>query len=349
MKNIIWLVVSAFALAFISCTDSEEIDMRYQVDVTVDPSGVISPFHGFQFSVENYGLNFLEDTQLQITSLIYNKDGVLVNKIESLVNDYNSNVKYSLTLGEDEEYTVIALTFAKYIKENENICSYIIENDSLLNKLSITSNEPNGDSYYSNWTVLGVAAKKINSSNKNNIINVKPASASVLLGFRNIKAHDYEGIDRYSLVYSNNETAFFTNGIFDFRTVNSSDYGWIFSIDVTEFQNDGNYGYLINLLPTKQMWVAAFANIGEKKYYFNDLNPNNGQNFILDIEAGHEYEFIADCKTFSLSDVTKTRAYISDKNQKIDHSKFAPRKGKVFTKIITPQKSVKVFDLIDIK
>ena len=67
------------------------------------------------------------------------------------------------------------------------------------------------------------------------------------------------------------------------------------------------------------------------------------------IEAGHEYEFIADCKTFSLSYVTKTRAYISDKNQKIDYSKFAPRKGKVFTKIITPQKSVKVSDLIDIK
>ena len=35
MKNYILLVVSAVALAFTSCSDSEEIDIKYQVSIAM--------------------------------------------------------------------------------------------------------------------------------------------------------------------------------------------------------------------------------------------------------------------------------------------------------------------------
>ena len=59
MKKYFLLVVSAVALAFTSCSDSEEIDIKYQVNVTVDPSTVKSAFHGYSVNDETYGLNRL--------------------------------------------------------------------------------------------------------------------------------------------------------------------------------------------------------------------------------------------------------------------------------------------------
>ena len=102
MKKYFLLVVSAVALAFTSCSDSEEIDIKYQVNVTVDPSSVKSAFHGYSVNDKTYGLNMDETSKLLITSLIYDNSGNLVEKKESLVNDYSSSAKYSLKIKEGE-------------------------------------------------------------------------------------------------------------------------------------------------------------------------------------------------------------------------------------------------------
>ena len=139
MKKYFLLVVSAVALAFTSCSDSEEIDIKYQVNVTVDPSTVKSAFHGYSVNDETYGLNMDETSKLLITSLIYDNSGNLVSE------DISVSICYKL-IEEAIEFIRakenLVLTKVSSVKPNNNIPDDISIDSGVLKKiLFITSTE----------------------------------------------------------------------------------------------------------------------------------------------------------------------------------------------------------------
>ena len=291
MKKIIWLVVSVVALAFTSCTEREEIDFKYQVNVKIDPSEVISSVPGEVIGNEIYGKNLKEDEWLKITSLIYNKDELLVEKKESLVKDYESIVNYSLNIAENEEYTIVVFTFAKDIVKG--IDSYIITNDSTLKTLSVKAFEENGDTYYSSWTVFGTATKVIKPENKSNLIKVKPTTASVTMHYIKPTAHNEDGVDMFLVTCNNNDIAFFENGIFNYKSTLPNGYGWKNELDLVYNQHSDHIIELYNFLPTKNMYIGASYCIGEEQYYFE-------KDIYVDIEPGNHYNIYIDCESLQL-------------------------------------------------
>lgn len=351
MKKYILLVVSAIALAFTSCSDNEEIEIKYQVNVTVDPSTVKSAFHGYSVNGVTYGLNMDETSKLLITTLIYDNSGILIDKKESLVNDYNTNVKYSLNMKDGEEYTVVAITFA--VDNTYNLSSYLVENENQLDKLTITSEFPNGESLYSSWTMLGLAAKTINSENRENVINVKPASSIVVLTYNNIHFFDENGVDKHWIAYKNNIQAKFGNGDFEYKATSATNSGWSYSLDVTKNPNSNNIFVMLNLLPTSNMSVWGGFSIGETDIPYSaflnycELDPTLGEGTI-NIEAGKEYLFniyCGDC-TIELENLTRSSVAASQSmlSNEINKNKFD---NKSYTpNIITPQQSANVMELV---
>lgn len=343
-------MVSAIALAFTSCSDSEEIDIKYQVNVTVDPSTVKSAFNGVSMNGETYGLDMDEDSKLLITSLIYDNSGNLVEKKESLVDDYSSSAKYSLNMKEGEEYTVVAITFS--VDRTNNIDSYLIENESRLDKLTITAEYLNGNSFYSNWTMLGIATKTINTENNENIISVKPASSIVLLMYHDIHYFDESGVDSHWIAYMNNTQANFANGNLGYGSTAAVNVGYKHVLDVTKNPNSDNIFVILNLLPTSGMTVWAGLTIGEDNITYSDflefvgLDPSLGKR-VIDIQPGKEYCFDVNCGecTISLSNLarsaTGTQMVLSNDMVKnnIQNEVYNPN-------VITPQQSVNVMELV---
>lgn len=350
MKKYFLLVVSAVALAFTSCSDSEEIDIKYQVNVTVDPSTVKSAFHGYSVNDETYGLNMDETSKLLITSLIYDNSGNLVEKKESLVNDYSSSAKYSLKMKEGEEYTVVAITFS--VDRTNDIDSYLIENESRLDKLTITSEYKNGNSYYSNWSMLGIATKTINSENIENIINVKPASSIVVLTYNDIHSFDESGVDCHWIAYKNNVQANFASGNLGYGSTTAVNSGYVHRLDVTENPNSNNIFVMLNLLPTSGMTVWAGFSVGENDFTYSEfldfaeLDPSLGEG-VIDIESGKEYRFDVYCGDCAISLGSLTRAATGTQMVLSNDIVKGNTQNTVYNpNLITPEQSVNVMELI---
>lgn len=350
MKKYILLVVSAVALAFTSCSDKEEIDIKYQVNVTVDPSTVKSAFHGYSVNGETYGLDMDETSELLITSLIYDNSGNLVEKKESLVKDYSSSAKYSLNMRDGEEYTVVAITYS--VDKTNDIDSYLIENENKLDKLTVTSEWRNGNSFYSNWSMLGIATKTINSGNKDNIINVKPASSIVVLTYNNIHAFDESGVDKHWIAYKNNVQAKFSNGNLEYGTISAVNSGYVHELDVTENPNSNNIFVMLNLLPTSGMTVWAGFSVGENEFTYSEfldfceLDPSLGQG-VIDIEAGKEYKFDVYCGDCSINLGNLTRSATGSQSALTNQVAKNSIKNKQYNpNVITPQQSVNVMELV---
>lgn len=329
------LIVGAIAFALTSCADRGEIDIKYQVNVTVDPSTVQSVFNGYYVNGKTYGTNMYDTAKLLITSLIYDNSGNLVDKKESLVDDYNSSVRYSLELENSKEYTIVAITFS--IDETENIDSYLIDNEKSLDKLTITAKFSNGSSFYSNWSMLGLATQTVNLDNKDYIIDVKPVSSIVVLTYYNIHALDAIGVDTHWIAYSNNDRAKFGNGVLEYGATLPSNAGWVHDLDVTENPNANNIFVMLNLLPTPEMSVWAGYYIGENEFEYSELGSTSGRGEI-DIEAGKEYYFDVNCRdlTISLGNLTKSGA---------TEQSMLPDRACTLD-VITPQQSVNVMELI---
>ena len=348
MKKYILLVVSAIAFAFTSCSDKDEIEIKYQVDITIDPSTVTSSFHGYLLNGETYGLDMAEDTKLRITSLIYDANGNLVDKKESLVKDYSSNAKYSLTMEEKEKYTIIAITSAV---TNEGYESYIIDNEETINKLTVTANESNGYSYYSNFTILGVAKTEITSKEENVKINVVPASALVVLTYYDIHALDDAGIDTHWVAYKNNDMAIFENSSLSFTSSAAVNSGFVHSLDVTEQGDYSGIFVMLNLLPTSGMKIWGGFDMGEKSasYYsflqYAGLDPTVSET-ITNIEAGKEYYIDVDCGNLTVKAGTLSRSAESKGAMQINRKVFKSQNITTDAKTIAPQIPTAVLDII---
>lgn len=343
-------MATIFAFALNSCSDQEEIEIKYQTDITVDPSSVISAFHGYYNNGKTYGLNMDETSQLLITSLIYDESGSLVEKKEKLVNDYSSSLVFPLLMKDGEQYTVVAISYS--IDKENNVNSYIIENEDRLEKLTITSEYMNGNSYYSNWSMLGISSKVISANDKVSTIYIQPASAQVVLEYNNIHALDEIGIDQHWIAYKNNVQAKFEGQTPTYGSNSATNSGYIHRLDVTE--NDDSYGIfvILNLLPTSGMDIWAGFSEGEKDYSYSSLldyvglDPSKGK-AQLTIEAGQEYSFQIDCGSYTISVGSRTKSMATSMVMLDSHeqNKMYPQNYK--TQIVSPQQSANILKLLN--
>lgn len=356
MKKNILLVIIALALVFSSCSDREEIDLKYQVNVTVDPSTVLSAFEGISIGGTTYGLDMYDNSELLITSLIYDNSGNLVEKIESRVKDYNNSAQFSISMKEGEEYTVVAIAYS--VLPILSIDAYEIENENRLDKLTITPHFHNGNSFYSNWSMLGIATKTINSTNKENLIYVKPASSMVELYFHDIHALpdqliDSLNVNEHYIAYSNNDQANFLNGNLGYVSQLGSGAGWVCSLNVNDYPGANNISIIMNLLPTSEMhvWAGVDLKDGTNIHYSTlleslQIDPSLGKG-VIDIEPGEEYSFTIDCGELSISlgylnkSATDLQSSQSDKLSEkfVEYKQYVPN-------VITPQQTVNVMELI---
>ena len=284
MKNYFLLVVSVIAFAFTSCTDREEIDIQYQVNLVIDPSGVINGFNGFIYSDENgnqvlKGLDMYEGSKLGLFSFVYDENGKIVTAKKGSFENYTKKAKFSLNLRENEKYTIVTLSYAVDEYEGEEFSAYAVSNIDYLNKLTLT--QLDYSSYYSNWSVLGLDITEITSDKKDVTINLKPATAMVEIGFKGIHAYDNDGVDLLKICFGNNEKANFDNGDLQYSKIGDLSYDNTCSVDVTANLGN-NIGEIINLLPTIDMKYWACGYIGETRYF--EIPSSN-----IDIEAGHTY------------------------------------------------------------
>ena len=305
MKKYILLAVSAIVLAFTSCTDGEEIDIKYQVDVTINPSTVKSAFHGYFAQNETYGLDMYEGAELLISAYIYDNNGLYLDKKEFFVEDYTSKANFSLVIPEDEKYTIVCITHS--VLKSSELSSYKIENyDERIEDLKISSNFPNGNSYYSNWSMLGLEVRDIQFNENNVVVDVSPASSLVVVRYMNIHAWDEFGIDRHQLQYSNNDYVSFANKLPEFKTNLTGNSAYTASVDVTENPQANNIFEIFYLLPTKELLLEGAMFSGENKSFYSNWRQTIGEDpsygyTRTEVKAGCEYVFKLDCGNLAVS------------------------------------------------
>lgn len=204
--------VVAFIGVFIlfSCTN-EPIQIQKQIKVTISPSHVLEDFVPYTSSLKemsddpDYGV-----AKLRITALLYDEDGKLVDKKEGLLNDYNSDYSCSFAAFADQEYTLVCFSSSIHGSlENPDLESYEFSGIENLSDLKLS--QWGAKSYYSNWSVLGVADVEISSAETEYKISLRPATAFVYLLFSDIHANDSAGStsDDCSGVYSATATDYF--------------------------------------------------------------------------------------------------------------------------------------------
>lgn len=301
------MTVCAVALAFTSCTDSEEVDLKYQVNVVVDPSEVIKSFNGFVYGDELLGLDMYDDTELALTSFVYDANGDLVLSKRGNVKDYTKKGSFSLSLGASDKYTIVTFSYAVLQDDGETYSNYSISDYNRLDKLTIEQNNPN--SFYSNWSILGLDITTIDASQSDVRIDLEPATAMIELGFKKIHHYESAGVDNVFIAFGSNEKCRFTDNQPVYSRVGDVSYDRVYKLDLTNNQGSNNIGAIINVFPTQKMNYWAAACIGDYRYFEVPSKT-------IDVKAGSTY--VINCyfnnKTIEAETLTRATANYSENN-----------------------------------
>ena len=339
MKKIIYFLATIFAIAFTSCSDQDEIDIKYQTNIKIVPSNVISSFSGYSIGGKTYGLDMYEDengkAELRITALLYDDSGKLVQKSESLLNDYSSDYSVSYTLDEGKEYTLIAISSSIQKIGSKIDEAYEIYNENELSKLQIKQNYKS--SYYSNWTILGVAKCEVTSGNDISL-NLKPATAMCILHYNSIHTYDSTGVTQFAFIYHGNDLLNIKDGNFIYSSTAAENGNFADFLDVT--QNEGqNIVDIINIFPVENMNYFGRLWIGENYGDFEDISGQGKGN--TNIAAGSTYNIYIDCALLDIS-ITQTRESYSQESYVKDeinsNNKLKPEFSTVKEKVINLSK-----------
>lgn len=358
------LYLATLMMALTSCTDSEEVDIKYQINVTIDPSTVLKPFHGFRIGGETYGLDMYSDedgaAKLRIASFVYDETGKLVEKYETVINDYTSNVKFSFLAKEDIKYTIVSISNSIY-EHGTFLESYTISNENNLSKLSIQQQHYDGtncsgQSFYSNWSILGLSAQTVDINHHDYVINLQPITSMVEINYSSIHAWDEYAVDTYVIQYKSNTmvsfdstTPLYTTGLSN-GTVNYSD------LDVTENPGNATISSIINILPCQDMEYNGLLFQGGERIDFVNVNENGAGK--IDITSGEEYEINVDCLNWAVEAKklgTRNKSILDEniinKNIKLDILNGLALKKSYYDKLIfSPKKNrqhtVRIMDLL---
>lgn len=279
MKKFLLYAVAAM-MAFTSCTDSEEVDVKYGVKLVYDPSSVISGFNGFVYGGELCGLDMYEGSELGIFSFVYDENGDLLTRIAGTVSDYTKKANYTMNMANADRYTVVTFAYAVMDYEGETLAAYSISNTDRLSKLTIE--QLISTSFYSNFSVLGMDITTVDSSTGVVNIDLKPVTAMVEMGFRNCHAYDADGVDNLFIAYGSNDKVTFSGISPLYSKSGDASYDHTYSLDLTE--NEGNnIGGIVNILPTANTNYWAAGKVGDTRKFEIASNSN------INIQAGHTY------------------------------------------------------------
>lgn len=302
MKKITYALFAIVCGIFTSCMDSEEIEIQKDVTVTIQPSGVVSSFAGYNAGdLDMYSDKKEGMSKLRISAFIYDEEGKLIVEKSTLLKDYSADYTFTLNaLDLKKKYQILVVSNAILGSlENPSYQSYSLSNTSDINKFTVFQEFE--DSYYSSWSVLGLGKQEINpSENTNYLIKLQPGSAMFIHTWKDIHAFDSYNVDEYRFVFHNNDQVIY-NGNWTYNTTLSNNSNNAIYIDVTQNSSHSIYE-IFNVLPNPSMHYFGRLFIGEESIDFQDAS-SKGQGSV-EVVAGNTYEVNFDCSTWSI-DINK--------------------------------------------
>ena len=283
-------------LIFSSCIDRlGKEKVKYEVNVKVIPSDVISPF---QFEMNTGDLTVIDNGyKIRVTLRAYDASGFLADKQSSFIQNYDAICNMTLLL-ESGSYTLIATTdiveydgskvkfeFWNFGKDGGS------NDDSKLSELEITDNGKIGSS---GSKILGVAYSRVsvNDEATDTSIRVEPAGSLVLLVFNNIHADS----KKQTLEVETNKLGdflFFENSgnySVSYKWPDEDHYFRIQSIELSDYSKyDLVYSYVF-FLPGDKYEFKARYNTEKSHGYLVD------ESITARIGKGEEYLMMYDCK-----------------------------------------------------
>lgn len=191
MKKYILLVVSAVALAFTSCSDSEEIEIKYQANITVAVDKLMEPFQ--ERSAGDFDIQ--EGMSIRIQSYVYDANGILVQSCVSCVNDYSKTVTYSAVL-DNGTYKVVSI--ADFILGNVNFPTFTWWNVTGVNDINTLKVSRGTKLFAMPLETLGAVVNEFEVSEQSSEIkvSVKPATAlfQVVFDYLDVVNGDGNGV-----------------------------------------------------------------------------------------------------------------------------------------------------------
>ena len=322
MKKYILLVVSAVALAFSSCSDSEEVDIKYQVSFQISANDVMK-----YFIEENPGDFDLEETEsLRIIMFLYNNEGSLVDKFEKTIRGYNETVIFKTQLLPPGEYSSVCISniiSTKKLYSNDTYEYWSYSGENTIDNLTLKINPINAGTASA---TLGLSEDFFiigDESNKSFNINLLPATGMGIVTYENcINSFIY---NYYSpTVFTSYDTNFqFLYTAYNIMKYNRRDY-WEFTNDLSKdrlylytfdlpvedyvdyfveqgFQpldllNYSPYGYVVMLPGEFSIW-CNYDNITSDGYRFEyGFGDLIGETSKIKISAAKSYDIIINCE-----------------------------------------------------
>lgn len=319
------------AFAFISCTDSEDVQVDYQVTTGITAAHIFDNYN--QFAEGDFDMT-KDGWKLNLKVLVYNNEGSLVATEEKLCTELSDSLIYQPHLSPGV-YTIISIADFREGLGGNGYKFWKITNESNLQDLSITENEV---VYPVPFETLGIDVQKITVANEPITINsdIKPATALFEV-FEVDKMLSYIG---YKGKYS---TKCLKIAQYNIRTVSYKDnirfVGGKPTYNISEQTSAYNFAISrpydrmkANESPISISYRAILPEESKQftwTIYDGDIDPEyeaickqvvgsypkEGRSESLDIVAGRQYSlaFVLDSFGFIYEDVTGQRYNIDDK------------------------------------
>lgn len=190
MKTNIFFRTAAL-IAALSCLfgcANPEVELQKGVEIQLHPSTILSGFTPYK----SENLEMRDGSHLRITCLLYDRNGNLAYKEQTLLDSFNQDISFRTTLDEKNgNYTIIALaTCIQGTLSSPSDEAYSISGTETLNQLRVELTNTDGYSYYSTWSVMGYASKSLSFDDSVVSLNMKPATSLVYMRWQDIHAQD---------------------------------------------------------------------------------------------------------------------------------------------------------------
>lgn len=200
MKKLVFALIAVAAFAFSSCSN-DDIDIK-NGDVTVSVS-LDNFFSSYNFTDNRYNLSLSDSYRafnsdygkyIEVRTLVYNENGVLVDSLLTYEANANNAVTGHLNL-KDGTYTFVStLTFSD---DNKGDGYWQLQNKENLHT-AVLNNE------YSQfqWSIMSYAAKTVSVTNGNASVNMQPAPVGATVYFT-AQNFQYQNEASYGTVVDN--------------------------------------------------------------------------------------------------------------------------------------------------
>lgn len=173
MKKIV-LSLLVLMMAFVSCTDKEDIEIAYQTDMSISVNHLFDSFStviGDEFDMKGSNNG---DWDVNIHAFIYDSNGNLVMKEEKQYSNLSNTMNFNLDLYPGR-YSVVAIADFSGIFSGSYYKFWNITNEATLTDLCIKENETICNSPFE---TLGIASEEFEIGNRieNISLDIKPVT-----------------------------------------------------------------------------------------------------------------------------------------------------------------------------